>query len=51
MLVITYIIIIILYIFYYIITQWGHSPKDLAHTCNKHEVVKTLEREEKKLRK
>ena len=33
---------------YYIITQWGRSPLDLAH---KYEVVEILEREEKKLRK
>ena len=48
MLVITYITHSYYILIYYIITQWGRSPLDLAH---KYEVVEILEREEKKLRK
>ena len=38
-------------IYYNIITQYGYSPLDLARQYGRHEVVKILQTEEKKLRK
>ena len=51
MVVITYITHNYYILIYYIITQRGRSPLDLARQYGKHEVVKILERGEKKLRK
>ena len=51
MLVITYITHNYYILIYYIITQRGYSPLDRARLYGNHEVVETLEREEKKLRK
>ena len=51
MLVITYITHNYYILIYYIITQLGYSPLDLARISNKHEVVKIFERGQKKLRK
>ena len=58
--VITYITHNYYILIYYIITQWGHSPLDLARNpppylhipeYRKRNVIKILKREEKKLRK
>ena len=51
MLVITYITRNIYILIYHIITQWGYSPQYWARQYGRHEMVKILEREEKKLRK
>ena len=43
--------LVYLFIITYIISQYGHSPIDLARIWDNHKVVKLLEREEKKLGK